>query len=158
MTRLDTPRLEVAGPETAALLADIHAQAFDTPWSTEQLARSLDGPGAFAVMALSGQRAQGFVIARAMAGEAEVITLAVRPADRRKGVGRTLMDAAVATAVALGATVMWLEAAVDNQAAVALYQSMRFETTGRRKRYYARGDGPRIDALIMRRELNTARS
>jgi ribosomal-protein-alanine N-acetyltransferase len=158
MTGPEAPRLEVAGPETAALLADIHAQAFDTPWNGEQLARSLDGPGAFAVMALSGDRAQGFVIARAMAGEAEVITLAVRPTDRRQGLGRTLMDAAIATALAFGATVMWLEAAVDNEAAVALYLSMGFETTGRRKLYYARADGPRIDALIMRRELNTARS
>jgi ribosomal-protein-alanine N-acetyltransferase len=152
------PRLKVVGPEAAALLADIHAQAFDTPWSIEQLARSLDGPGAFAVMAGSDGLAQGFVIARAMAGEAEIITLAVRPTARRQGLGRALMDAAIATALAFGATVMWLEAAVDNEPAVALYLSMGFETTGRRKHYYARSDGPRIDALIMRRVLNTARS
>jgi ribosomal-protein-alanine N-acetyltransferase len=157
VTGQQAPRLEAAGPESASLLADIHAQAFDVPWSSEQLARSLDGAGAFAVMALSGDRTQGFVIARAMAGEAEVITLAVRPADRRKGVGRALMNAAINTALAFGATVMWLEAAVDNPAAVALYLSMGFETKGRRKRYYARADGPRVDALIMRRELNTAR-
>jgi ribosomal-protein-alanine N-acetyltransferase len=106
-------------------------------------------------MSWSGERATGFVIGRAMAGEAEIITIAVRPEDRRQGVGRILMDAAIATALAFDAAVMFLEAAVDNEAAVALYASMGFEAAGRRKQYYARGDGPRIDALIMRRELNT---
>jgi ribosomal-protein-alanine N-acetyltransferase len=154
MTRL-APRLEAVGEDAAAMLADIHAQAFDTSWTDEQLARSMDGPGAYAIASWAGDRATGFVIGRAMAGEAEIITIAVRPEDRRRGLGRRLMDAAIATALAFDATVMFLEAAVDNDAAVALYMSMGFETKGRRKHYYARGDGPRIDALIMRRELNT---
>jgi len=155
MTPAQPPRLEAVGEDAAVLLADIHALAFDTPWTEEQLARSLDGPGAYAIMAWTGEHPAGFVIGRAMAGEAEIITIAVRPEHRRQGLGRILMDAAIATALAFDAAVMFLEAAVDNEAAVALYVSMGFEAAGRRKQYYARGDGARIDALIMRRELNT---
>lgn len=155
MTPPASPRLEVVGQDAAARLAEIHALAFDTPWTAEQLARSLDGPGAFAIMAWDEDRAVGFVIGRAMAGEAEIITLAVRPKDRRQGLGRVLMDAAIATALAFDANIVFLEAAVDNTAAVALYASVGFTVAGRRKQYYARAAGPRIDALIMRRELNT---
>ena len=51
---------------------------------------------------------------------------------------------------------LWLEVAVDNAAAVALYEKAGFETTGRRPRYYARPSGERVDALLMRRLLNSS--
>jgi ribosomal-protein-alanine N-acetyltransferase len=48
---------------------------------------------------------------------------------------------------------MFLEVAVDNVAALALYRSRGFEAVGRRPGYYSRPDGP-IDAMIMRVDLN----
>ena len=132
-------------------LAALHAQAFDHPWSTAEIASLLDTPGTFVV-----EEDQGFILARALAGEAEIITLAVAPAARRQGLARRLIEQAVVRAMALGAESLFLEVADDNVPALALYRSLGFEVVGRRRGYYARprGEAP-VDALVMRLALNS---
>jgi ribosomal-protein-alanine N-acetyltransferase len=140
-------------------LAALHAQAFEAPWSAAELARMIDGPCAFALAIGTGAQAadiQGFVVARAIAGEAEILTLAVRPDMRRRGLARSLIAAVCTRAVDHGARVLWLEVAVDNSAALALYQSLGFEAAGRRPAYYGREQGGPVDALVMRRDLNSS--
>ena len=44
-------RLGPAGPEAAQTLAALHAQAFDKPWSAQDIAALIGGAGAYAVMA-----------------------------------------------------------------------------------------------------------
>jgi ribosomal-protein-alanine N-acetyltransferase len=89
-----------------------------------------------------------------MAGEAEVLTLAVRPAQRRRGIARALVDAAALLA-SRTASAMFLEVADDNPAAVALYAQAGFAAVGRRAGYYARPGAPAADAIVMRRTLNS---
>jgi ribosomal-protein-alanine N-acetyltransferase len=140
-------------------LAALHAQAFEAPWSAAELARMIDGPCAFALAigaAMQAENIYGFVVARVIAGEAEVLTLAVRPDMRRRGLARSLMAAVCLRAADYGARVIWLEAAVDNSAALALYQSLGFEAAGRRTAYYGREQGRPVDALVMRRDLNSS--
>lgn len=150
-----TARLVLAGPEHIPALAEVHARSFEKPWSEAEIARTLQGSGAIGLAAEAEGAIIGFVIARALAGEAEILTLAVRPQQRRLGVARALVEAAAAAALANGAETLWLEVAEDNAAAITLYRVARFETTGRRTAYYARTSGPRADALVMRRRLNT---
>ena len=116
----------------------------------------MQGPGAVVFAGEAADGPLGFVLLRRLAGEAEIITLAVRPDRRRCGVGRALVQAAVGAAAASHAEVMWLEVAVDNEAAIALYHCAGFETVGRRPRYYANGGGEATDALVMRHVLNSA--
>lgn len=103
----------------------------------------LAGPGTFAFA-----HDDGFVLARAAADEAEILTLAVRPAARGKGLGRALLQAAIQKAKALGATTMFLEVGADNPAALALYAGLGFTKVGARKAYY---EGR--DALVLRLPL-----
>lgn len=132
-------------------LADLHAQAFDHPWTAAEIAGLLETPGTF-VVAEDG----GFILARALAGEAEIITLAVAPAARRQGLAQRLVEAAMVRALALGAEVLFLEVADDNVAALGLYRGLGFEIVGRRRGYYAHTDGgPPTDALVMRLSLNS---
>ena len=98
----------------------------------------------------------GFILARAIAGEAEVLTLAVHQAARRSGLGRALVEAAAGVASAAGAAAVFLEVAVDNPAAIGLYRAAGFEEVGRRRNYYARPKIGAVDGLVMRRDLNTA--
>ena len=128
----------------AQALADLHAGAFDAPWSATAFADLLGQAGVM----LEGE-ADGFVLIRAVADEAEILTLAVRPAARRRGLGARLVRAATARAAALGATRMFLEVAEDNAPARALYGALGFESAGRRPRYYARPEGPPVDALLL---------
>ena len=149
-------KIKLIGPESVTTLAEVHAEAFAKPWSADDLKRTLTGTGAFALASADDQRLRGFLIARAIAGEAEILTLAVQPQARRTGVGSALVTAAAQAARAFGAAVIWLEVAVDNAAAINLYQSLGFETAGRRDHYYARDGAVAVDALIMRHVLNTA--
>ncbi|MCE3288108.1 MAG: rimI [Caulobacter sp.] len=133
------------------VLAALHAQAFDSPWSVAEFSSLLDTPGTFAVA-----EDQGFILVRAIAGEAEIITLAVAPAARRRGLARRLIQQAVVQALALEAEALFLEVAEDNVPALGLYRGLGFEVVGRRRGYYARGgENPPADALVMRLALNS---
>ena len=125
-------------------MAVLHAAAFPAAerWGETALSAMLALPGAFGVMA--GE--QGFVLARAAAGEAEVLTLAVLPERRRGGLGGSLLAAAAAGAVLRGAEALFLEVSERNDAALALYAAAGCEAVGRRRRYYADG----ADALVLR--------
>jgi ribosomal-protein-alanine N-acetyltransferase len=137
-----------------AALAEAHAAAFDEPWSADDILRFAEDRGGFALAAEDAGALVGFILCRLIAGEAEVLTLAVRPAARRRGIGRALLEAAAALAQASAAT-MFLAVAADNPGAVALYAAAGFETVGRRAGYYGRAGGGSVDALVMRRALNS---
>lgn len=127
--------------------ARLHALAFPAAeaWGPDAIRLMLEMPGTFGVL----RPAAGFVLARVAADEAEILTLAVAPDARRKGVGSALLAEVMAGAVVRGAGAMFLEVSDRNAAARALYGAAGFLSVGRRKRYY--GDG--ADALVLRREL-----
>ncbi len=139
--------------EACPALADIHRQGFDPAWSAEEIRSLMDGLGALAFSAGPETSPVGFVLCRIAADEAEVLTIATRPDHRRQGVASALLDTAMAAVLASGAASMFLEVAVDNLAALALYRSHGFDAVGRRPGYYSRPGGP-IDAMIMRVDLN----
>ena len=138
----------VSGPEDAPdlpiVLAAIHAEAFHAPWDAAAFDSLLGQAGVFAVTA-----ADGFILCRVVLDEAEILTLAVRPAARRAGLGARLTQAAAEVAARAGAGRLFLEVAEDNEAARALYARLGFEQTGRRRNYYEKSDGSRIDALLL---------
>jgi len=147
-----------AGAAIAPALGALHALAFDDPaldppWPAAEIAALIGTPGALALAAsLEGDLA-GFILIRTAADEAEVLTLAVAPARRRRGVGGRLLAAAGVAARSAGAEALFLEVAEDNAAALALYQAGGFWPVGRRPGYYARPGGAAA-ARILRRDLN----
>ena len=142
-----------AGAADAAALSHLHETGFEQGWSEEDILTLMRGLGAFALAAEVEGTPGGFILCRVVADEAEILTIATRPALRRRGVAAALIEAATATCGAAGAASMFLEVAVDNLAAASLYASRGFRAVGRRERYYSRANGP-VAALIMRRDLN----
>ena len=136
----------------AAILAALHAQAFEKPWNADEIAALIAGLGAYAFAAQAPEELAGFILCRAVADEAEILTLATAPAHRRRGVAQALLRAAMDGATARGARAMFLEVAADNPAAVALYRQAGFAQVGARGGYYQRGDGA-IDALVLRLDI-----
>jgi ribosomal-protein-alanine N-acetyltransferase len=136
---------------TPADLARLHAAAFASPrpWSEAEFANLLGGSGTLLVSA-----PEGFALGRALAGEAELLTIAVARAARRQGIGARLLRDFLAEAAACGAGTVFLEVAEDNAAARALYRAAGFAEAGRRRGYYLMPDGCRTDALVLRREGN----
>ena len=136
------------------VLAEIHDQAFDDPWSAPAFAALLASPG---VLAFGAEDGSGFILCRVVAEEAEILTLAVAPAHRRKGVAKALVATGAKAVFDRGARSIFLEVAADNAPAIALYEGAEFTPVGRRVGYYRRPDGA-IDALVLRRDLNTGLS
>ncbi len=146
--------LRSADAADAPAMAQVHAQAFDRPWGQAALEEVLAGEGVFALMA-GNDDPDGFVVCRALAGEAEILTIAVAPQARRRGIAQALMVAALGAARACGAETAFLEVGVDNAPAVALYEGLGFERAGLRRGYYDRGQAGHVDALVMRLDLGT---
>lgn len=131
----------------AAAMARIQAASLpNAPWGAEAIAIQLGLPGYFGFVEDAG----GMVLARTVAEEAEILTIAVIPEACRQGLGRILLGAAMAEATRRGACAMFLEVACTNHAARALYAAAGFAEVGRRGRYYADG----ADALVLRAPLS----
>jgi ribosomal-protein-alanine N-acetyltransferase len=150
-------KLAWATAADAAAMAQAHAGAFETPWREEDFEDLLDGEGVFGFVAFGpAQAPAGVILCRVTAEEMEVLTIGVARAARRTGVAKALMEAALGAARQAGARSCFLEVAVDNDAAAALYAGLGFRRAGVRKRYYDRGAAGQVDALVMRRDLNGA--
>ncbi len=139
-----------AHPAHASTLAAIHASAFaaEEMWAESAFSRQLELPGVFGFIHPDA----GLVLARVAANEAEILTLAVAPSARRRGVGKALLRAATLEAAARGAETMFLEVSAANTAARALYATAGFQPIGRRRFYYADDS----DALVMALPLSAA--
>lgn len=131
---------------TPADLAALHARCFTTPrpWSEADFAELIASPLVFLLTA-----PQGFLLGRVVAGEAELLTVAVAPEARRTGTGRLLLAHFAEAARARAADCAFLEVAQDNAAARALYAGAGWQEAGRRKGYYRTPDGERVDALVL---------
>ncbi len=146
--RLRGPEMLVAAtPAHAPAMALLHSLAFAPRerWSADAIGLQLGLLGAFGWIAPAG----GMVLARAIADEAEVLTLAVDPAVQRQGLGCALLQQAFTTARERGAHAIFLEVAADNAPARALYEASDFAKVGRRAGYYPGGG----DALVLKRLL-----
>lgn len=137
----------------ASVLARIHAAAFPPVhrWDAQAMAALLAMPGVFVLFA-HGEGippAAGFIMARALFDEAEILTFAVDPAWQGQGIGRDLLVRCVNEAARAGAAHMFLEVADDNVAALGLYHAAGFAVVGVRRQYYPDG----TDACVMKREI-----
>jgi len=79
-----------------------------------------------------------------------LMNLAVVEEYRGRGIGRALLADFVAEARAERVSDAWLEVAVTNAPAIALYEAEGFTTVRVRRRYYQPED---VDALVMRRRI-----
>jgi ribosomal-protein-alanine N-acetyltransferase len=134
-------------------MAEVESELFGaSAWSRELIEhdyvygftryRGIEADGTLAGYAVYGYDGDAF----------HLMNLAVLPAMRRRGLARELMEDFLAEARRVGAPDVWLEVAVTNDAALALYRSYGFEDVRVRRKYY-QPEG--VDALVMRRALST---
>jgi ribosomal-protein-alanine N-acetyltransferase len=131
-------------------LALLHACAFDPAWSAASLRELALGPGGFGYFAGARENPAGFVLARLAADEAEVLTLVVSPGARRRGLGRSLMEACGAHGARLGGRAIFLEVDASSAPARSLYERLGFTEVSKRTEYYRPSRGPAADAVLLR--------
>ncbi|GAA4896443.1 ribosomal protein S18-alanine N-acetyltransferase [Ferrimonas pelagia] len=126
----------------------IEQLAHSHPWSQKLMASNFGG--LYRDLGLwQGDQLLGYVIVRVVAGEAELINIAVDPAHHGQGFGRQLMQAMMALAQQEQWEQILLEVRASNAPAQHLYRTFGFDEIDRRKGYYPSAEG-REDALIMR--------
>jgi len=128
-------------------LEALHAAAFASsrPWRASEFADLLVSPHVTLHADL-----HGFALTRTVAGESELLTLAVDPAHHRQGIARRLLSSWL-HASPLPLDRAFLEVAADNLAARALYRTSGFDVIATRRAYYARPGNEPVDALVMQR-------
>jgi|APSaa5957512535_1039671.scaffolds.fasta_scaffold109785_2 [ribosomal protein S18]-alanine N-acetyltransferase len=151
ITAVDPP----AAAAHVAVLAELHAACFPTPWSVGEIAKLLGMPGAFAGIAACDGDPCGFHLSRSAGGEAEIISIGAQPQTRRCGVGGALLQNVFDRARRSGAWAVFVEVAADNTAAASLYRGAGFAQVGRRAGYYASDAGAQ-DALVLRADMPSA--
>lgn len=146
--------IEPAETRDAEALARLHARGFHRGWPREDFASYIMSRDTPLYVACDARRKiAGFAMLRLAADEAELITIAVDPKWRRKGVGAALMRALLEDLTMTPARKLFLEVAADNQPALQLYARNGFRKISERQGYYARPDGRPATAIVMARDL-----
>lgn len=120
---------------------------FGEAWTRSQCAGILPMTGVRLVIARDAdERSLGFSLYRTVAGDSELLLLAVDPHARGNGIGRKLLDHFIQDSKQSGAERIHLEVR-DGNAATRLYECAGFTPANRRRNYYRGPDGAQFDAL-----------
>lgn len=145
----------------ATVIREFQPEDFDALWRMDQecfvpgisyskaeLRFFIEQSGAFTLVAVDGEKIQGFiVIQRGKTGH--VITIDVSPNARRLGVGSLMLQEGERRLAEEGSRVVGLETAVDNVSALAFYKRHGYSVFRTWPRYYSNG----VDALVLKKSL-----
>jgi ribosomal-protein-alanine N-acetyltransferase len=148
------PAIEAASVRDAARLAQIHAASFHRGWGEGEFESMLAERNTLVHRLKSGRRIAGFIVSRIGADEAEILSVALDPHHRGRGLSRDLLLTHLGHLAGRGVRTVFLEVEENNQPARRLYQRAGFATVGRRERYYQQPGGEQLNALLMRRDLS----
>jgi ribosomal-protein-alanine N-acetyltransferase len=152
VTRLLTrskPAFAEARVGDVATFATLHAASFQRGWGEDEFRRLMIDPNVVGHRVAVGRTPIGFILSRMAAGEAEILSVAIAPAWRGRGLARPLLDLHLRRLAGLGVRTVFLEVDEQNAAACRLYRRAGFAEVGRRKGYYDTG----ATALVLRRDL-----
>ena len=145
-------------PHDCADVAALRAEGFPRPWSDGEISALIHQQPVFGFIArrpggLRGSAPGGFVLARLVEDEAEILTIAVRRKHRQSAIGWRLMVAVLGQLRTEGAASLFLEVDEANAAALALYHKLGFKHVAERSAYCDHGGEAKAAALVMRLNL-----
>ena len=136
-------------PDLEAVSA-IENASFSSPWSAGSIIDAIGRHGYITRVAAAGDQIDGYIIAIQLAGEGQLLDIAVHPEQRRRWIGGGLMEELLRIMMEQGCRVLYLEVRASNIAAIRLYEKFGFTKISTRKGYYK---NPVEDALIMKLEI-----
>jgi [ribosomal protein S18]-alanine N-acetyltransferase len=146
--------VEPASPGDVAAFARIHRASFHRGWGEDEFERMLHERNTLVHRLKMGRKAVGFSVSRMAADEAEILSIAVAPTYRGRGLSHALLLTHLGHLAGRGIRTVFLEVEENNQPARRLYQRAGFSVVGRRERYYRQSGSEALDALLMRRDLS----
>lgn len=136
-------------PDHVAAVAELEKTCFSMPWSENAVRGELTNPLSLWLVALQDDCVVGYIGSQTVLQEADMMNLAVDPANRKMGIGEKLVKALIAQLQKEQTHCITLEVRASNTAACRLYEKLGFQQVGRRPGYY---QNPKEDALILRME------
>lgn len=129
-------------------ITEIEEKSFALPWSRNLFQEEADNENAHYIVGLLEKKIVAYAGAWVSVeyGEAEVMSVAVEPEYRGRGIGTRLFARLIEEVKRFGATAITLEVRPSNEAAIKLYEKFGLRSVGRRPHYYIDNDE---DALIM---------
>lgn len=121
---------------------DVERQSFSLPLSKNILEGMLKNPSA-RFYAVKGEKIEAFICFECVCGEGQIVSVAVHPAFRRRGLADALLNR---ISEEDDISLYTLEVRADNAPAISLYEKHGFKAVGRRKGYY---ENPVCDAVLM---------
>jgi ribosomal-protein-alanine acetyltransferase len=118
-------------------------------WAKENYERA-EANGQIILVAEDAGKILGFLVARVIANEAEILNMAVDPGQRRQGTGSALLLATEERARKHDAIQIYLEVRESNTAARAFYERHGFQSAGARPKYYV---APTENAVLMEKKV-----
>ena len=143
------PAIAEARPDDAAAIAALHGASFRRGWGEDELLRLLLERNVVTQRISVGGKLIGFIMSRLAAGEAEILSVAIAPGWRGRGLSRQLLDLHLRRLAGLGVRAVYLEVGEHNAPACRLYRRAGFKEVGRRQGYYEDG----ATALVLRRDF-----
>ncbi|MCR9194721.1 MAG: GNAT family N-acetyltransferase [Hyphomonas sp.] len=139
----------------AARMAQLHLDAFPPgeSWDARQFSDLLAQDSVIASGLVQAGKLVSFILIQIAADQAEILTLATAPGKRRSGLAGTLLSQVEATLAQRGISIWLLDVAADNAPGLKLYARNGFSTDGRRRDYYQRVEGKRVDAILMSKRM-----
>lgn len=127
-------------------LAEIHEKSFTTPrpWSETEFDKLL----LLDTTTLLTEK-NSFLLGMLTGCEAEILTLAVDPINRRMGIAKKMLRKFESMCLQKNIDRILLEVAKNNTPAIQLYKNFNYKITGERKNYYTSPRGEKIDAIVM---------
>ena len=150
----DVALVEPATSRDAAKLAQLHGASFHGGWGEGEFESMLSERNTLVHRLRLGRKVIGFAVSRMAADEAEILSIAVAPSHRGRGLSRNLLLTHLGHLSGRGVRTVFLEVEENNQPARRLYQWAGFGVAGRRERYYQQPGGEQLNALLMRRDLS----
>jgi ribosomal protein S18 acetylase RimI-like enzyme len=142
-TACATPAIRPARPADIDALVGLEARAFATDrLSRRALRHAITTPTSALLVVEAGGLIAGYALVafRKGAASAHLASIAVDPGRARAGIGRALVQAAEALALARGVAGLRLEVRRDNPAAIALYRRLGYRECGSCEDYYEDGE------------------
>ena len=135
------------GPEDISGISKIEERCFSDPWSLESVREGLESSLDTWLVLKEMEGVLGYCVFRIIAGEGELLRIAVSPEFQGRGLSKKLMDQMVEYSRKKKAETMFLEVRESNEKARNLYRSYGFSEEGIRKDYYR---NPVENAVIMK--------
>ncbi|UCB49951.1 MAG: ribosomal protein S18-alanine N-acetyltransferase [Deltaproteobacteria bacterium] len=127
-------------------ILEVEELSFPSPWTVHALKSEIENPISHLWALIMGKVFSGYICFWMFDREIQLISVAIHPHDRGRGLGHYLLKEMIETGISKGMRQIWLEVRSSNLVAKGLYERLGFEEAYRRPGYYP---DTHEDAIVM---------